>query len=37
MSKSAGLRRKLNECEGQDLIRTFRGAGYMFNASVVRR
>ena len=31
------LRRKLNECEGQDLIRTFRGAGYMFNAPVVRR
>jgi two-component system OmpR family response regulator len=31
------LRRKLNECDGQDLIRTFRGAGYMFNASVVRR
>jgi two-component system OmpR family response regulator len=31
------LRRKLNECDGQDLIRTFRGAGYMFNAQVVRR
>jgi two-component system OmpR family response regulator len=31
------LRRKLNECDGQDLIRTFRGAGYMFNATVVRR
>jgi two-component system OmpR family response regulator len=31
------LRRKLNECDGQDLIRTFRGAGYMFNAPVVRR
>jgi two-component system OmpR family response regulator len=31
------LRRKLSECEGQDLIRTFRGAGYMFNATVVRR
>ncbi len=31
------LRRKLNECDGQDLIRTFRGAGYMFNASVFRR
>jgi len=31
------LRRKLNECNGQDLIRTFRGAGYMFNAPVVRR
>jgi two-component system OmpR family response regulator len=31
------LRRKLSECDGQDLIRTFRGAGYMFNASVIRR
>jgi two-component system OmpR family response regulator len=31
------LRRKLNECDGQDLIRTFRGAGYMFNAPVIRR
>ena len=31
------LRRKLSECDGQDLIRTFRGAGYMFNATVVRR
>jgi two-component system OmpR family response regulator len=31
------LRRKLSECDGQDLIRTFRGAGYMFNANVVRR
>jgi two-component system OmpR family response regulator len=31
------LRRKLNECDGQDLIRTFRGAGYMFNAAVIRR
>jgi two-component system OmpR family response regulator len=31
------LRRKLSECDGQDLIRTFRGAGYMFNAVVVRR
>jgi two-component system OmpR family response regulator len=31
------LRRKLNECDSQDLIRTFRGAGYMFNAPVVRR
>jgi len=31
------LRRKLNECDGQDLIRTFRGAGYMFNAPVLRR
>ena len=31
------LRRKLSECDGQDLIRTFRGAGYMFNATVTRR
>jgi len=31
------LRRKLSECDGQDLIRTFRGAGYMFNAPVTRR
>jgi two-component system OmpR family response regulator len=31
------LRRKLNECDGQDLIRTFRGAGYMFTAPVTRR
>lgn len=31
------LRRKLNEAGGEDVIRTFRGAGYMWNAPVVRR
>lgn len=31
------LRRKLNECDGHELIRTQRGGGYLFNASIVRR
>ena len=31
------LRRKLGECDAQDLIRTYRGVGYMLNATVIRR
>jgi two-component system OmpR family response regulator len=30
------LRRKLGQTDGQDMIRTLRGAGYMFNARVTR-
>ncbi|HEX5378794.1 MAG TPA: response regulator [Phenylobacterium sp.] len=30
------LRRKLNDCAPQEIIKTFRGAGYMFDAKVTR-
>lgn len=30
------LRRKLNACSGQEIIRTHRGAGYLFDATVSR-
>jgi len=30
------LRRKLHDCAPQEIIKTYRGAGYMFDAKVTR-